>query len=325
MCTAVAYRKNHSYFGRNLDLERGYGEKVIITPRNYEIKFRCSEAEASHSAMIGTGIILDNFPLYFEAVNEEGLGVAALNFPNNAEYIGIDADKENIAPFEFIPWILSRCKTVSEARGMLLRVNVANLKFSEDMPLSPLHWIISDKDESIVAEPLSCGLKIYDNPFEVLTNNPPFDYHKTNVNNYMNLNTGAAVSHFSKKIPTENYSLGMGALGLPGDFSSASRFVRALFVKENSYAENREENCVNQFFHILDSVSMPRGCVLSGGNYEYTRYSSCINLNTGAYYCKTYDNFNILSVNMRSYDLDGSELFAHEIGLQETTFKVNER
>ena len=259
MCTAICYRSNASYFGRNLDLDRGYGEGVVITPRNYEINMRCEKPINSHYAMIGMATVVENYPLYYEATNENGLSMAGLNFPRNAVYHHFSAGKTNIAPFELVPWILAQCACVDEAKALLKKIYLVNIDFNEQLPLSPLHWMISDKKRSIVAEPLKDGLKIYDNPFEVLTNNPPFEYHCTNVSNYMGLSTGHAASRFDKRIPVENYSLGLGALGLPGDYSSASRFIRALFVKENSVSERNEKSNVNQFFHILNSVAMPKG------------------------------------------------------------------
>lgn len=308
MCTAVCYRNNTSYFGRNLDLDRGYGERVVITPRNYEIKMRCEKDITSHYAMIGMACVADDFPLYFEATNEKGLSIAGLNFPENAVYYDFAEEKYNVTPFEFIPWILAQCSCVDEVKALIDKMNLVNINFSEKLPLSPLHWMISDKEQSIVVEPLADGLKIYDDPFEVLTNNPPFDFHRTNVSNYMGLSVGSASSQFKDDIPMKNYSLGMGAIGLPGDFSSASRFVRALFVKENSVSDNDEKSNVNQFFHILNSVAMPKGCVLTEQGFEYTRYSSCCNVERGIYYYITYDDFKIHTVDMHEADLDGAEL-----------------
>ncbi len=309
MCTAVCYRNNTSYFGRNLDLDRGYGERVVITPRNFEIKMRCLESLRLHYAMIGMACVIDDFPLYFEATNEKGLSIAGLNFPENAVYYDFAEGKYNVTPFEFIPWILAQCSCVDEVKALIDKMNLVNINFSEKLPLSPLHWMISDTERSIVLEPLSDGLRIYDNPFEVLTNNPPFDFHRINVSNYMGLSVGKANSRFGAEIPMKNYSLGMGAIGLPGDFSSASRFVRALFVKENSVSENDEKSNVAQFFHILNSVAMPRGCVLAEGGFEYTRYSCCCNLEREMYYYTTYDDFSIKSVNMHGFDLNGRELY----------------
>ena len=308
MCTAICYRSNASYFGRNLDLDHGYGEGVVITPRNYEIKMRCEKPLKSHYAMIGMATVVEDYPLYYEAANEKGLSMAGLNFPENAVYFGFAEEKDNVTPFELIPWILAQCACVDEAKALLEKINLVNIDFNEQLPLSPLHWMISDKKRSIVAEPLKDGLRIYDNPFEVLTNNPPFEYHCTNVSNYMGLSAGLSTSQFRERIPVKNYSLGMGAMGLPGDYSSASRFVRALFVKENSASEHDEKSNVNQFFHILNSVAMPRGCVRSAEGFEYTRYSSCCNADSGIYYYTTYDELKIRAINMHDADLNQSNL-----------------
>ena len=308
MCTAISYRRNASYFGRNLDLDRGYGERVVITPRNYKIKLRCENHIISHYAMIGMACVVDDFPLYFEATNEKGLSIAGLNFPENAVYYKFKKGKINITPFEFIPWILSKCSCIDEVKNLIEKMNLINIDFSKNLPLSPLHWMISDNTSSIAIEPLADGLKIYADPFEVLTNNPPFEFHKTNVSNYMGLSIGKATSQFKENIPMKNYSLGLGALGLPGDFSSVSRFIRAFFVKENSISNNDEKSNVNQFFHILKSVSMPKGCVLAEGGFEYTRYSSCCNIEKGIYYYITYDDFKIKSVNMHDVNLNNSKL-----------------
>jgi len=316
MCTAIHYRSNNSYFGRNLDLHCGYGEGVVITPRNYEIKMRCMPPKKTHYAMIGMATVVDDFPLYYEATNEKGLSMAGLNFPENAIYCHYAKGKDNIAPFELIPWLLAQCACTGEAKVLLKRINLVNINFNEHLPLSPLHWMISDKKCSIVAEPMQDGLKIYDNPFEVLTNNPPFEYHYTNASNYMGLSTGHATSRFEKRVPMKNYSLGMGALGLPGDYSSTSRFIRALFVKEHSVSEPNEKSNVNQFFHILNSVAMPRGCVQAGQGFEYTRYSSCCNADLGIYYYTTYDQLEIRSINMHGVDLNQSCLYSYDkIGL----------
>jgi len=313
MCTAICYRCNSSYFGRNLDLDRGYGESVVITPRNYEIKMRYGKPIKSHYAMIGMATVVEDYPLYYEATNEKGLSMAGLNFPENAVYYHFAEGKDNISPFELIPWILAQCACVDEATALLGKINLVNINFSEQLPLSPLHWMISDKKYSVVAEPLKDGLKIYDNPFEILTNNPPFEYHYMNVSNYMGLSTGHATSQFAERIPMKNYSLGMGALGLPGDYSSASRFIRALFVKESSVSEHNEKSNVNQFFHILNSVAMPKGCVQAADGFEYTRYSSCCNIDRGIYYYTAYDKLGITSINMHDVDMNQSRLYTYDI------------
>lgn len=313
MCTAISYKNGDAYFGRNLDLERGYGENVVITPRKYVFTMRHTKTMANHYAMIGMATVVDQFPLYYDATNEKGLSMAGLNFPGNAVYYDYDHEKENVAPFEFIPWILGQCTSVAEAKQLIDRMNLVNVSFSEQLPVSPLHWMISDKETSIVVETLTDGLHIYDNPFEVLTNNPPFDYHHVNMSNFMALHVGPADNHFRDGLSLQNYSLGMGAMGLPGDFSSGSRFVRAFFVKENSVCEQDENASVNQFFHILNAVAMPKGCVWTEGGFEYTRYSSCCNADKGIYYYTTYNNLEISSVCMQDADLDQHQLYSYTV------------
>lgn len=313
MCTAVSFKNKYTYFGRNLDLERGYNEKVVITPRNYEIKMRCVKSVKQHYAMIGMAAVVDDFPLYFEATNEKGLSIAGLNFPDNAVYCEYSDEKDCITPFELIPYVLAKCTCITDVKALLSNVQLVNINFNEDLPLSPLHWMISDKECSITLESVAEGLKIYDNPFEILTNNPPFDYHQTNINNYMSLHAGCAASQFGSSFGLHNYSLGMGALGLPGDFSSASRFVRAFFVKENSVSEKDEKSDVNQFFHILNSVSMPKGCVWTKNGFEYTRYTSCCNAHKGIYYYTTYENPEITAINMYKTDINKEQLCVYEI------------
>lgn len=308
MCTAVVFQSKDRYFGRNLDLERGYGEQVVITPRGFLFEHGSFRLEPNHHAMIGMAAVLDGFPLYYEATNEMGLSMAGLNFPGNAYYGEAVQEKDNIPPYAFIPWILGRCGDLEAAKQLLRNLHLVGEDFDPQLPASPLHWMISDKKGSIVVESTVEGMKVWDNPFEVLSNNPPFDYHRMHLNNFMGLGVGPTVSEFSGKYPLHNYSLGLGAMGLPGDFSSSSRFVKAFFVKENSQCREDENSSVHQFFHILNSVAMPRGCVWTEHGYEYTRYSSCCNVDRGIYYYTTYEEPSIKSVNLFDEDLDGEGL-----------------
>ncbi len=314
MCTAITYNTNNHYFGRNLDLEYSYKETVTITPRNYEFKFRKVKEIKNHYAIIGMSYVANNYPLYYDAINEKGLGMAGLNFPSNADYKEIIDGKENIAPFEFIPYILSQCKNIEEAKQLLKNINIAKINFSDELPVSPLHWIIADKEKSITVESVKEGLKIYDNPVGVLTNNPTFDIHLFNLNNYMSLSTEQPINNFSKKLNLDIYSRGMGALGLPGDLSSVSRFVKATFTKMNSKSGDTESESISQFFHILESVYQQRGCVHMGENkYEITIYSSCCNMDKGIYYYTTYENNQITGIDMNKENLEGNELISYEL------------
>lgn len=324
MCTAAAFQSQDFYFGRNLDLEYSYHEEVAITPRNYPFRFRNAETISHHYAMIGMAYIQEDYPLYYEATNEAGLSMAGLNFPGNAHYKPFAEGKDNIASFEFIPWILCQCATIAEAREKLSGLNLVSLSFNQELSPASLHWIISGRDGSITVESVTDGLKVYDNPVGILTNNPPFDYHMTNLNNYMSLSTNPPENHFGEKLSLAPYSRGMGAMGLPGDLSSASRFVKAAFTLQNSRCGSSEAESVSQFFHVLKSVEQQRGCVYMGeGQYEVTIYSCCCNADKGIYYYTTYDNSRISAVDMHHENLDGSELVSYPMLKEESIFMQN--
>lgn len=312
MCTAITLTTKDHYFGRNLDLEYSYQETVTITPRNFPLSFRKKETMYHHYAMIGTAFIQENYPLYYDATNEKGLSMAGLNFPQNAYYFPYEDGKDNISPFAFIPWILGQCADISEAKVLLKNLNLWNEPFNEQFPLSPLHWIIADKEHSIVVESMKDGLHIHENPVGVLTNNPPFEMQLFHLNNYMQLSPVQPENHFSTKADLHLYSNGMGAMGMPGDWSSQSRFVRACFTKLNSLCGTSEAESVNQFFHLLGSVEFPRGAVeVKKDFYEITVYSSCCNVDKGIYYYKTYEHFGIEQVDMQKENLDAKELICY--------------
>ena len=324
MCTAITYSTDNHYFGRNLDLEYSYKETVTITPRNYEFKFRKVQNIKKHYAIIGMAYVAEDYPLYYDAINEKGLGMAGLNFPGNADYKEEKEDKNNIAPFEFIPYVLSQCSNIKEVKELLKNINIALINFSNELPVSPLHWIISDKESSITVESVKEGIKIYDNPVGVLTNNPTFDIQMFNLNNYMNLSTEKPINNFSKKLNLETYSRGMGAIGLPGDLSSASRFVKATFTKMNSISGNSESESISQFFHILGSVYQQRGCVHMGENkYEITIYSSCCNMDKGIYYYNTYENSQITGIDMYKENLESNKLISYDLIKGQQVFLQN--
>lgn len=313
MCTAISFKTRDHYFGRNLDLEFSYNETVSVTPRNFPFKFRCEGDVSSHPAMIGMAYVQNGYPLYYDCTNEYGLSIAGLNFPGYADYKEIDPEKHNIAPFEMIPWVMCNCKNVSEAKLLLEKTNIAKINFSDDLPASPLHWMISDRDRSIVCESTEEGLKLYDNPFDVMTNNPPFNYHLLNLSNYMNCTREEAVSRFSDRLELKAFSRGMGSFGIPGDLSSASRFVKAAFTLLNSECGEAEEESVPHFMHILGSVYQQKGCCRVGSKFEYTIYSSCCNTDKGVYYYNTYNNPAINAVDMHHENLDGSEVISYPL------------
>ena len=306
MCTAASYKTDCFYFGRTLDYEFSYGDEVVVTPRGYRVGLKNGDEMTMRYAVIGMAHVVGDYPLFYDAVNEKGLCIAGLNFVGNAVYRENIDGMENIAQFELIPWLLGSCASLDEAREKLKKLNITNTPFSEKLPIAQLHWMISDKTGSVTLESVKDGIFVYDNPVGVLTNNPPFPLQMFNLNNYMHLSPRQPENTFADGLSLSCYSRGMGAIGLPGDLSSQSRFVRVAYTKMNSISGAGEEESVSQFFHILGSVDQQRGCCeVEKGKYEITLYTSCCNADRGIYYYTTYDNHRITGVDMHRENLDG--------------------
>lgn len=307
MCTALVY--DH-LFGRTLDLEHSYHEQVVVLPRRFPLPFRMTDSQFSHHAMIGMAHLENGHPLFYDAVNEAGLAMAALNFPLSTVYQSVKTGTDNLAPFELIPWVLGRCSTVDQARHLLERANVIGLDFSPRLPSTPLHWLIADRENALVAEPAQEGLCLYDDSVGVLTNEPPFPFQLSRLNDFLSLSSAPPENRFSPALPLTAYSRGMGALGLPGDWSSQSRFVRCAFAAHNS----PRPADVTQFFHLMSTVAVPRGCIrLKDGQEVTTIYTSCCDLNAGIYHYVTYENRQICAVDVHRCDLDGDALCCYPL------------
>lgn len=318
MCTAAAYKTKDFYFGRTLDDKCSYGEEVVMTPRNFPFCFREMGCMDRHYAMIGMAHVEQGYPLYYDAVNEMGLAIAGLNFVESACYHASERGRENIAVFELIPWLLGSCATVKECRERLKRINLTGSPFNDRLPTAQLHWIIADHMEAITLESVAEGIFVYDNPVGILTNKPSFPEQMFHLNNYMGLSAKPPRNCFAKGLKLDVYSGGMGAIGLPGDLSSQSRFVRAAFVKMNSVAGDSEDASVGQFFHILGSVEQQKGCCeLEDGEYQTTIYTSCCNAARGIYYYTTYGNRQITAVHMYRENIEGESLCCHPLILKE--------
>lgn len=324
MCTAATYRTDDFYMGRTLDYEFSYGEEITVMPRNFSLSFRHGGGTDRHYAIIGMAHVADGYPMYYDAVNEKGLGMAGLNFAASARYSEPEDGKQNVAQFEFIPWVLSQFASLEQARSAIEKINLVGTTFDSRYPAAKMHWIIADKSGAITVEPTEGGLRIYDNAPGVLTNEPPFDMQLFNLNNYMRLSPKQPENSFSDALNLDTYSRGMGGLGLPGDLSSMSRFVRAAFTKLNSLSGSGEAESVGQFFHILGSVEQVRGCCeVAQDKYEITIYTSCFNADKGVYYYTTYNNRRITAVDMHRENLDSDSLARYPMLDKEDVLRQN--
>lgn len=322
MCTALSLKTDEFYFGRNLDYEFSYGEAVIIAPREYQFKMQMTEDIKRHYAIIGMAHEADGYPLYYDAVNEEGLCIAGLSFEGNAVFSKTTTEgKTNIAQFELVAWLLGKCKNMDEVRTAVGNMNMTDTAFSEKYPPAQLHWMIADRNECTVLEITAQGTALYDNEIGVLTNNPPFSEQSFSLCNYPWL---SAKNPQNGVFAEKCYSRGMGAMGLPGDWSSQSRFVRTAFLRAVSRSGAGEEESVSRFFHILGATTQVYGCCeVKEGQYERTIYSSCCNAGRGIYYYNTYKNSRISAVRMKRENLESDKLMIYPIKDSEQIFFVN--
>lgn len=308
MCTAIC---DGALFGRTLDLEYSLSESAVITPRKFPLSFLYEREKHTHYAIIGVAHVRGGVPLYYDAMNEKGLCVAALNFPSYAAYSKPSEGGYNVASFEVVPWVLSSCAGVKDAAELLEKTNITDDSFSRELRATPLHFMISDRKGSIVVEPTACGVKIHENKLGVMTNSPPFEYQLSYLANFSSLSSAPPENNICPSACLPAYSRGMGAVGLPGDFSSSSRFVRAVFCKSHATQREAKAEQINRFFHLLDAVSVPSGCVKTDtGEDVRTVYSSCADTDSLSYHFTTYEDRKIRSISLNGSDLDADKLIS---------------
>ena len=304
MCTAIAINFDGLYFGRTMDIEFNFDGRIVTAPRRFILSEKNAEGLAVHYAVTGMARVVNGYPLFADAFNEAGLCMAALSFPQTAKYFDTCSDfSVNLSPFELIPHVLGKCANLKEAREELSKVRIVDVSFSKDVPNTPLHWIVSDNSGSIAVEPTDKGLIIYDNKTGILTNEPPFPFHEKNTRLY---------SHLTADSMKENgLGFGMGAVGLPGDWSSPSRFIRADFLRRTVEARRSatESEYVDCFFSVLEALSVPRGAVRSNdGKPHFTQYSCCMDVQNGIYYCKPYGKISVLVYPVSRRLMEGIDL-----------------
>lgn len=314
MCTALSLRtKEGNYlFGRNMDLEYNFNQSVYLVPRKFRYKNVVTDDSYSLKyAVIGMASLIDNFPLFADGMNEKGLACAGLNFPGYAHYEENAVEgKVNLAPHDIIPWILGNFENTNDVKKAFENVEIVGKTINPQVALATLHWIVSDKNgETIVIEKTKEGLKVYDNNVSVLTNSPTFDWHTTNIRQYIRCTDKYPEDETWVKDKLTPLSRGYGGLGIPGDFSSTSRFVRIAFLRSRAKEVEPGFKGISDFFHMLNDVAVPNYAVLTESNiYDITQYTACMCQSSGIYYYNTYNNRRINAVDMNKENLDGSEI-----------------
>ncbi|QHZ45033.1 choloylglycine hydrolase family protein [Bacillus sp. NSP9.1] len=313
MCTSMtlATASREHLLARTMDFAFQLDGEVLLHPRHYKWK---SEADGKEHeggyAFIGMGRKLNN-ALFADGVNEKGLACAALYFPGYAVYEKEAQDQyHNIAPHEFVTWVLSQCRDVEEVKKAAASLAIVEREVALLKTVTPLHWILSDgSGRSIVVEPTAAGTQIHDNPVGVLTNSPEFPWHLTNLRNYIGLRPGQFTAKKVGKLTLSAFGQGSGLAGLPGDFTPPSRFVRAAYLKEHIKPVSGETEGVSAAFHILSNMNIPKGIVITEqGEDDYTQYTAVMCSETCSYYYHHYQNRQIQKVCLLDEDLDQREL-----------------
>lgn len=313
MCTGIRFTDTHGnmFFGRNLDWGCGYGEQVFVTPRNYQRPYAFDGPARGGYALIGTAIEAEGIPLYFDCGSEKGLAVAGLNFPGEgfAQYEKAPVEgKTNIAAYEFPLWVASEFATVDEAEAALQNVAIVDHPVSPQWQSSMLHFFIGDAKRSIVVEYRADGMHIYHDDVDVLTNQPNFDWQRENLRNYISLTPQVPQPAQWDKATLAPYGTGSGMRGMPGDYYSPSRFVRAAYLNAHYPQQEGEADNVTRLFRTLGGVAMIKGAsLMSDGSTEFTVYTGGFSAATNTYYFATYDHPVIVAHAMNETDLDGTK------------------
>ncbi len=251
------------------------------------------------------GANAEGMPVIADGMNDQGLYVGLFYFPGYASYT--EATKDNaaraMAPHEYANWLLGNFATVEEVKANFNKVVLLPVVFEAIEQVMPVHFVVHDRSgKSVVIEPLNQSLKIYDNPLGVVTNSPTFDWHMTNLRNYVNLTATNVPPLDLGAIKLAEFGQGSGLRGIPGDFTPPSRFVRAVAFSQSAIRSDTAPQAVLQAFHLLNNFDIPYGAVREVDNgqmhAEATVWTSAADLKNLRWYFKTYDDQSIRSVDL---------------------------
>lgn len=300
MCTSITLQSQQGeiFFGRTMDFSHDIQPELYIVPKNYVWNDALNLNLITNCySFIGIGQELDGIMGFFDGVNEKGFAAAALYFAGYAQYNKLSPflTTQPIASFDFLHYILGRCASIPDLRIVLSNISIIGMPDPITQTIAPLHWIAVDQaGQCIVIEQTRNGLRIFDNPIGVLTNSPDFPWHMTNLRNYTEVSPYQTEEITWENITLTPFGQAGGTTLLPGGYISPERFIRTAYLKTHIPTPKSDNEAIVSCFHIMESVSIPRGAVISARNtYDYTKYTAFINTKTCEYYFKTYDNLQI--------------------------------
>lgn len=311
---AVVYARTLE-FGIDLDSE------ILVVPRGFARTGTTPDGKEGlkwTSKYASTGANGAGLPILVDGLNEKGLAVGLFYFPGTAvypPYTAANADK-TIAPWELGSWILENFSTTAEVRDNIEKVLVPSVVLKAWGFAPPIHYIATDATgKSIVIEYVAGKLNVHDNPIGVMTNSPTFDWHMTNLRNYVNLSYMAAPPVQLGPIKLVSFGQGSGMLGLPGDFTPPSRFVRAAAFSHGTgaFPSKTGDDAVLQAFHILNNFDIPKGSAREKDEHgnvlaDHTLWTSANDLKAKCYYIRTYENSQIRSLDLTKTNQDARNI-----------------
>ncbi len=319
-CTGIQIKPEDGLHvnGRTLEFGIKIESSAVIVPRGYSFTGTTPLGEGlKYQAKYGAvGAICFDNPSMMDGMNEKGLTVGTFFFPEYAEYTPVTEENKSkaLSPIEFPNWLITQFATVDEVKAGLSGAVIVPTVIKEWGPTpAPMHYIVYDKaGNSIVIEPVKGALKVYDSPLGVLTNSPNFEWHMTNLRNYINLTAVNAKPIEFDGLTLSSFGQGSGLVGLPGDFTPPSRFVRAGIFTISATPSKTHEEAVFQTFHILNQFDIPVGAirqVVDGVIHsDYTQLTCVRDPHTLKYYFKSYDDQEIRFIDLTKFDLNSKEM-----------------
>jgi len=315
-CTGILLKADDESIvtGRTIEFDREIDMSVAVIPRNFKFigDIPNGNGMAYKSKYAAIGIYCFDHKVLMDGMNEKGLVAAAFYFTGYAQYAKITTENQTkaLSPIEFTNWILTQFATIEEVKAALDSVVIAPTILSDWGPTPPpMHYIVYDKyGKSIVIEPIHGTLVVYENKIGVITNSPTFDWHLTNLRNYINLTPFNVKPIHLRGLELAAFEGGSGMVGLPGDFTPPSRFVRAAIFSSAAIPSKNSDESVNQAFHILNQFDIPVGVVRQKDQtnitFEYTLLTCVKDHHMMKYYYRSYDDQTIRFIDFKQFDLD---------------------
>ncbi|MHC9001566.1 choloylglycine hydrolase family protein [Enterococcus bulliens] len=291
MCTSFTLQDaDTTIVARTMDFGFELDGRPVVFPKNYLFHTQLGHEISFPYGFMGTGNPKMG-DLLADGINEHGVTVMELYFPNEAIYADQpDPQKTNLAPHEFLMWVLGTIDSVATLRQKLDQIQLVALKNPILQVVLPLHFIVSDETgDTIVLESSASGLHLKENPVRVMTNSPELEWHLKNLNNYIGLQTQNFSNSAFNEFTAHPFGQGSGTFGLPGGFTGPERFVRMAFLRANIQKNQGYDALLTNTLSLLETITIPKGVnVKNDGSIDYTQYKAFYDTKKRSYFFRSY-------------------------------------